>query len=67
MHNILLSIWQFLIHQLSRTLCGIDRLTCAFSPFYAEERLTGLLTRRRQIVDMLTVEKNRLQTVRVEM
>lgn len=32
-----------------------------------EERLTGLLTRRRQIVDMLTVEKNRLQTVRVEM
>ena len=32
-----------------------------------EERLTGLLTRRRQIVNMLTVEKNRLQTVRVEM
>ena len=32
-----------------------------------EEQLTGLLTRRRQIVDMLTVEKNRLQTVRVEM
>jgi transposase len=32
-----------------------------------EEQLTGLLTRRRQIVDMLTVEKNRLQTVRDEM
>jgi transposase len=29
-----------------------------------EEQLTGLLTRRRQIVDMLTVEKNRLHTVR---
>ena len=32
-----------------------------------EERLTGLLTRRRQILNMLTVEKNRLQTVRAEM
>jgi transposase len=32
-----------------------------------EERLTGLLTRRRQILNMMTVEKNRLQTVRVEM
>ncbi len=29
-----------------------------------EERLTALLTRRRQIVEMLTVEKNRLHTVR---
>lgn len=33
-------------------------------PTEAEEQLTGLLTRRRQIVDMLTVEKNRLVTVR---
>ena len=32
-----------------------------------EEQLAGLLTRRRQILNMLTVEKNRLQTVRVEM
>jgi transposase len=32
-----------------------------------EERLTGLLTRRRQILNMLTVEKNRLQTVCTEM
>jgi transposase len=31
------------------------------------EHLTALLTRRRQIVDMLTVEKNRLCTVRVPM
>jgi len=29
-----------------------------------EEHLTALLTRRRQILDMLTVEKNRLTTVR---
>lgn len=33
-------------------------------PSAAEEQLTALLTRRRQIVDMLTVEKNRLHTVR---
>lgn len=33
-------------------------------PSEAEEQLTGLLTRRRQLVDMLTVEKNRLVTVR---
>ena len=33
-------------------------------PTEAEEQLTGWLTRRRQIVDMLTVEKNRLHTVR---
>ena len=33
-------------------------------PSEEEELLTGLLTRRRQIVDMLTVEKNRLHTVR---
>jgi transposase len=33
-------------------------------PNEEEEQLTGLLTRRRQIVDMLTVEKNRLHTVR---
>ncbi len=33
-------------------------------PSDAEEQLTGLLTRRRQLVDMLTVEKNRLVTVR---
>jgi transposase len=32
-----------------------------------EEHLTALLTRRRQIVDMLTVEKNRLVTVRAKM
>jgi transposase len=32
-----------------------------------EERLTALLTRRRQVVDMLTVEKNRLVTVRAKM
>jgi transposase len=36
-------------------------------PSEAEEHLTGLMTRRRQMVDMLTVEKNRLQTVRTEM
>jgi transposase len=36
-------------------------------PSDAEERLTGLLTRRRQVVDMLTVEKNRLLTVRPDM
>jgi transposase len=33
-------------------------------PTDAEEQLTALLTRRRQIVEMLAVEKNRLQTVR---
>lgn len=33
-------------------------------PSDEEEQLTGLLTRRRQMVDMLTVEKNRLHTVR---
>jgi transposase len=33
-------------------------------PSEEEEQLTGLLVRRRQIVDMLTVEKNRLHTLR---
>lgn len=33
-------------------------------PSQEEELLTGLLPRRRQLVDMLTVEKNRLVTVR---
>lgn len=32
-----------------------------------EEQLAALLTRRRQVVDMLTVEKNRLATVRAKM
>jgi transposase len=32
-----------------------------------EEQLTALLTRRRQILDMLTVEKNRVVTVRAKM
>jgi transposase len=32
-----------------------------------EEQLAALLTRRRQILDMLTVEKNRLGTVRANM
>jgi transposase len=32
-----------------------------------EEYLTGLLTRRRQIIDMLTMERNRLVTVRAKM
>jgi transposase len=32
-----------------------------------EEQLAALLTRRRQVVDMLTVEKNRLVTVRAKM
>jgi transposase len=32
-----------------------------------EEELTALLTRRRQVLDMLTVEKNRLVTVRAKM
>jgi transposase len=36
-------------------------------PSDQEEHLTALLTRRRQIVDMLTVEKNRLHTVRTMM
>jgi transposase len=36
-------------------------------PSEQEEQLTALLTRRRQIVDMLTVEKNRLHTVRATM
>jgi transposase len=31
-----------------------------------EEQLTALLTRRRQVLDMLTVEKNRLVTVRAK-
>lgn len=33
-------------------------------PSEEEEELTGLMVRRRQLVDMLTVEKNRLHTVR---
>jgi len=33
-------------------------------PSEEEELLTGLMVRRRQLVDMLTVEKNRLHTVR---
>lgn len=32
-----------------------------------EEQLAALLTRRRQVLDMLTVEKNRLVTVRAKM
>ena len=32
-----------------------------------EEQLTALLTRRRQVLDMLTVEKNRWVTVRAKM
>ncbi len=36
-------------------------------PTEQEEQLTALLTRRRQIVEMLTVEKNRLHTVRPAM
>jgi transposase len=32
-----------------------------------EEQLAALLTRRRQVIDMLTVEKNRLVTVRAKM
>ena len=32
-----------------------------------EEQLTALITRRRQVIDMLTVEKNRLVTVRAKM
>ena len=36
-------------------------------PSDQEDQLTALLTRRRQIIDMLTVEKNRLQTVRATM
>jgi transposase len=32
-----------------------------------EEQLTALLTRRKQVLDMLTVEKNRLVTVRATM
>src|SRR5258705_3824781 len=32
-----------------------------------EEQLTALLTRRRQVLDMLTMEKNRLVTVRAKM
>ena len=32
-----------------------------------EEQLTALMTRRRQVIDMLTVEKNRLVTVRAKM
>ncbi len=36
-------------------------------PTEQEEQLTALLTRRHQIVEMLTIEKNRLQTVRPTM
>jgi transposase len=36
-------------------------------PSEEEEQLTGLLVRRRQLVNMLTVEKNRLHTVRAAM
>ena len=36
-------------------------------PTEEEEQLTAVLTRRRQILDMLTVEKNRLVTVRANM
>jgi transposase len=36
-------------------------------PTDEEEQLTALLTRRRQLLDMLTVEKNRLHTVRTSM
>lgn len=32
-----------------------------------EEQLTALLTRRRQVLDMLTIEKNRLVTVRAKL
>lgn len=36
-------------------------------PNEQEEQLTALLTRRRQIVDMLTIEKNRRHTVRASL
>jgi transposase len=36
-------------------------------PTEQEEQLTALLTRRRQIIEMLTMEKNRLHTVRPTM
>lgn len=36
-------------------------------PTEVEEQLTALLTRRRQLVDMVTIEKNRLVTVRPSM
>lgn len=36
-------------------------------PSEQDEQLTALLTRRRQIVDLLTVEQNRLHTVRATM
>jgi transposase len=36
-------------------------------PSDEEEQLSALLTRRRQIVEMLAVEKNRLQTVRTSL
>ncbi len=36
-------------------------------PSEQEEQLTALLTRRRQIIEMVTVEKNRLHTVRPSM
>ena len=32
-----------------------------------EEQLTALLTRRKQVLDMITIEKNRLVTVRAKM
>lgn len=40
------------------------RPTARSLPSAEEEHLTGLLVRRRQLVDMLTMEKNRLHTVR---
>lgn len=40
------------------------RPTARSLPSAEEEQLTGLLVRRRQLVDMLTMEKNRLHTVR---
>jgi transposase len=36
-------------------------------PTEQEEQLTALITRRRQIVEMLTIEKNRLHTTRATM
>ena len=36
-------------------------------PSEEEQQLTSLLTRRRQVIDMLTMEKNRLVTVRAKM
>ncbi|HEY9528794.1 MAG TPA: IS110 family transposase [Anaerolineales bacterium] len=36
-------------------------------PSVEQEQLTALLTRRRQVLDMITIEKNRLVTVRAKM